>query len=304
MSTTVKRAPGKYRDRQPADVQAALAHYDEQRAIDPCGLVDQNQLSGYGKLLYIGAGWNADTCYVKYDVPKGANGIKEINIGRRSSDRRTHTGERRDSFSCSYKVDNNFTYPDEMPDLIYTSVALARTGDSNEVSALCPIAQDLGNQTVARARPAPQRKDSRRVPVDNLAAMDPCGPIDALGDRPIEIGDWGMPFECSFQNPGNTELRGITAIRLEYTSIVQAPQPKLVKPGLIQLGGVQVKVREDEITCEYNAYVGDDQPGSGLDDTIPEQWVAVVSVDAPRVNGGCADTRALTEKAITLYQQR
>ncbi|SIE16825.1 hypothetical protein [Mycobacteroides abscessus] len=303
-NAAVARAPGKYRDRYPADVQAALAHYDQQRAIDPCGLVSQEQLSKYGKVQHIGGGWNADTCYIKYDVPKGANVIKEIDIGRRSSDLRTQLGERRDSYSCTYKADNKFTYPDGMPDLIYVVVSLAQTGRADEVSTVCPIAQELATQAVSQTRPGPQRKDSRMVPIDNLATLDPCQPIEALGDRPIEIGNWGLPFECVFQNRGNSQLRGITTIRLEYTPLQLAPQPKLLKPGLIKIDGVQVKVREDEISCEYTAYVGDDDPGSGLDDPVPEQWVSVVSVDAPRVDGSCADARTLTEKAISLYQQR
>ncbi|OHU31684.1 hypothetical protein BKG76_00250 [Mycobacteroides franklinii] len=265
--------------------------------------MDREQLSRYGKVLHVGGGWNADNCYIKYEVPDKANGIKAIDIGSRSADLRTQLGERRDSSSCTYKVDNKFTYPNGMPDLIYIVVTLAKISSADEVSAVCPIAQELANQAVTRTRPGPQRKDSRTVPVDNLAALDPCEPIEALGDRPMVIGNWGMPFECVFQSRGNAQRRGIWNIRLEYTPLNGAPQPKLVKPGLVKIDGVQVKVSEDEFSCEYTAYVGDDQPGSGLDDPVPEQWVTVVSVDAPRVDGSCAAARAVTEKAISLYKQ-
>ncbi|MUM15437.1 hypothetical protein FZI91_06410 [Mycobacterium sp. CBMA271] len=293
-----------YRDRQRPEIQAALAHYDEIRLLDPCGFLDPTEVSRLGKVTFIGAQTTeATTCDVRFDVPKGQPGVAKIWLGLRDAGRDSVEGSKPGDSDCWYTANTGFIYPNGRPDVFKVNVSQDYAAP-RDVPSLCSVAEGIARRAVSRNGSRALRKDSKRVPADNFGSLDPCGPIDALGDRPVEIKGWGNPFDCYFEDPGNTVPNNVRRVSVRYTSILQAPQPKLIKPGYIQIEGVQVKTKEYETDCNYLAFVGNKAPVSGVDETSRRQFVATVEVEGPKVDGGCSEVRTMTEKAVSLYQQR
>ncbi|SKV07821.1 Uncharacterised protein [Mycobacteroides abscessus subsp. bolletii] len=304
-----------YRDRLPQNVKETLARFDELRAVDPCGLVDDADVSALGEIDYFGVdGSGPGTCDISFVHPRDKKGVYSITLGKRVIDEKATQGAVAHSDSCDYRAETGYVYPGGVKELVTVSVQQGPDVAKAEASALCPVAEKLASAMQAKLKSPPLYADSKYLPADKLVEVDPCGPLEVLGDSPVDVVNMSTPFECTIRDRGDSNPNNQRYIKLDYTQLRDVPQPKLIGPDvnatyggvLSYIDGVQVRTRtgtDKSPECAFFIFAGNDAPIKGSHvGTDLRQYVSTIFVRTPPHGRDCAEGQRVTEQLIRQYR--
>ncbi|WP_131815769.1 hypothetical protein [Mycobacteroides franklinii] len=299
----------------PQNVEETLARFDELRATDPCGLVDDADISALGKVDYFGVDGNGPgSCAISFDHPRDQKGVYAITLGKRFIDAKATQGAVSRSDGCDYTVETGYVYPGGEKEFASVSVNQGPDVSKSQASALCPVAEKLAFAMRPKLKSPPQYADSKYLPADKIVDVDPCGPIEVLGDRPVDVVNMSNPFVCTIRDRGSSNPEDQRYIKLDYTQLREAPQPKLIGPDenatyggvLSYIDGVQVRTRtgsDKSPECAFFIFAGNDVPIKGSHaGTDLRQYVSTIFVRTTPRGRDCTEGQKMTEQLIRQYR--
>ncbi|WP_134071461.1 hypothetical protein [Mycobacteroides salmoniphilum] len=299
----------------PPDVKEMLAHFDELRAVDPCGLVDDADISALGKVDYFGVdGAGPGTCAISFDRPSEQKGVHALTVGKRFIDPKATQGAVSSSDSCEYRIETGYVYPGGEKESASVSVRQGLDVPRREADALCPVAEKLAGVMLTKLKSPPKYQDSKYLPADKLIDVDPCGPIEVLEGRPVDVVNTGNPFVCTIRDRGSSNPDDQRYIKVDYTRLRDVPQPKLIGPDenatyggvLSYIDGVQVRTRlgtEKSPECAFFIFAGNNAPIKGSHEgTDLRQYVSTIFVRTTPRGRDCTEGQKMTEQLIRQYR--